>query len=116
MANGEATETRLARLEQRVSDLDVRVSAMAGPITTLTESVIRQTERFDTLNRDLRRYTLEQAKLAEEIERRDQSREDEKKEERRERRNARLALWTLSVMILCALIGAAAVLLTAGVH
>lgn len=99
----EAFETRLARTEQRVSDLDNRMTAMI-PMTT---TVIQLAERVDILRRDLASYAGDLKNLEEEITKRDAA-------TRTERRQARYAMWSLTIMILCALIGAAAVILTSG--
>jgi chromosome segregation ATPase len=103
-------ETRLARVEQRVSDLNERVIAMV-PVAT---SVIQLTERVETLRRDLRAYAGQVSKLDDEIERRERDRADTEVETRRERRQTRIAIWGLAATILCALIVAAVTLLTSG--
>lgn len=112
MAISDDLPARVARVEQRVSDIDVRLTAMV-PIAS---SVIQLTERVETLRRDLASYALQVSKLDEEIEQRDESRALEKKEERKERRAARMALWGLTVTIIASLILAAVTLATAGVH
>lgn len=101
----EGVETRLARVEQRVSDLDARLAALT-PIAT---NVVQLTERVDTLRRDLRSYAGQVAKLDDEIATREH-------DTRIERRQARFALWGLTSTIVAALIVAAVTLLTTGVH
>ena len=114
MTSGDFTvETRLARVEQRVSDLDARVMAMVP----LTASVVQLTERVDVLRRDLRGYADAMKTLNMQVEQREKEKEERDDEIRKERRDARRAMWSLTVLILCALIGAAAVLLSqSGVH
>lgn len=114
--NGDV-ETRLARLEgqsydfakleQRVSDLDMRVTALV-PVTA---TVIQQTERLEQARTDIREVREELVKIDEKIDEREESRDQEKREEARDRRYTRWTLATLTVMILCALIGAGVVLL-----
>jgi chromosome segregation ATPase len=94
-------ETRLARVEQRVSDIDTRLIAMV-PIAA---SVIQLTERVEVLRRDLRQYAGQVSKLDDELEQRERDRADSERETRRERRQARLAMWGLTATIL-----------TSGVH
>jgi chromosome segregation ATPase len=98
-------ETRLARVEQRVSDIDARLIAMV-PVTA---SVIQLTERVEVLRRDLRGYASQVSKLDDEIEQRE-------RETRQERRQARAAMWGLTATIVAALIVAAVTILTSGVH
>jgi hypothetical protein len=106
MANGEySAETRLARVEQRVADLDTRVTAMVA----VTASVIQLTERVETVRRDIGGYA---GKLEAEIE----TREQREAEQRRESRETRRAMWLLTATIIAALITAAAVILTSSVH
>jgi chromosome segregation ATPase len=102
--------TRLARVEQRVSDIDTRLTAMVP----IAGSVIQLTERVEVLRRDLKAYAGQVSKLDEEIERRERDRADSETETRRERRQARLAMWGLTATIVAALIVAAVTLLTSG--
>lgn len=83
-------ESRVARLEQKVSDLGEDVRALAPlAITVVTiENSVKQI--LDVLG--------------------------DQKDAAKERRAQRRALWALTVAIICALIGAAAVLLSSGVH
>lgn len=100
-----STETRLARVEQRVSDIDARLIAMI-PVAA---NVVQLTERVEVLRRDLRGYAEQVGKLDAEIEQRE-------RDTREERRQARFAMWGLTATILAALIVAAVTLLTSGVH
>lgn len=98
-------ESRLSRVEQRVTDLDTKVTTLmpvAGSVGILTE-------RVETLRRDLASYALAVGKLDDEIEQRE-------KDTRKERRDARLAMWGLTATIFAALIVAAVTILTSGVH
>jgi t-SNARE complex subunit (syntaxin) len=92
-------------VEQRVQDLDQRVTTMAdvGP------NVIRLTEQVNTLRRDLRSYSEQVGKLDGEIQHREAA-------TRKERREARRAMWSLTVMIFVGLLGATAAVLTAVIH
>lgn len=83
-------ESRVARLEQKVADLndDVRALApLAVSYATLEHSVKQILEVLG-----------------------------DQKDAAKEREAQRRALWALTVAIICALIGAAAVLVSSGVH
>jgi hypothetical protein len=95
VANGEygSSETRLARLEQRVSDLSSRVSAiepLASSVAVLTERVSHMLVVLGTI-------------------------EQREADEQKERRATRRAIWSLVAVILAALISAAAVI-ASGAH
>lgn len=85
---------RVARLEQRVTDLDLRMTALM-PVTL---TVVQLTERVETLRTDF-------ADFRKKI---DEDRDDTRKERRV---YIRWAI-TLTITIVAALIGAAAVILT----
>lgn len=97
-------ESRLSRVEQRVTDLDSKVTALIP----VTNSVGILTERVETLRRDLASYASAVEKLDDEIEQRE-------KDTRKERRDARLAMWGLTATILAALIVAAVTIITSGI-
>lgn len=89
--------------------------------------VVKLTERMGNLVEDLGEYRAEVVNLQKEIERRDHAEAQRKKEEdearaqreaqdRRDRQAARRWLIGLTVTILVALIGAAAVLISAAPH
>lgn len=92
---------RIAKLEQRVEDIDKRV----GDVGAVAVAVGVLTERVETIGRDLKSIGLQ---LTTEVD----TREQREKDNKRERRDIKIALWTFSVMIVCALIGAAALILT----
>lgn len=96
-------ESRIARVEQRVDDLDNKVSTLMP----VANNVGVLTERVETLRRDLATYANNVAKLDDEIEQRE-------KDTRKERRDARLAMWGLTATIFAALIVAAVTLLVSG--
>lgn len=98
-------ESRVARNEQRLEDLDMKVNAMI-PLAT---NVIQLTERVEVLRRDLREYAAQVQKIDEEI-------EDKEKQLQKERRETRRAFYVLTTTIVCALITALAVVISAGIH
>jgi chromosome segregation ATPase len=109
----DTADSRLARVEQRVSDLDARVSALVP----IANSVAILTERVETIRRDLAAYASQVSNLDTEIEKREEIGRQEQDANRKERRDARRAMWVLAVTIIAALISAGAVILTSsGVH
>jgi hypothetical protein len=84
-----------------VEDLDKRTGDMGA--VALAVGVL--TERFDGLSRDVKTIA---GQLTSEI----SSRDTREKDNRKERRDIKVALWTFTVMIVCALIGAIALILT----
>lgn len=101
-------DVRQARTEQRLSDVDTRLVAMVEVTTT----VVRLVERVETLRGEMEGYVKSLAKITEDMEKREGDREEQTRESKRERRQIVIAFATLTVMILCALIGAAVVIAT----
>jgi hypothetical protein len=100
-ARGDGIDARIARLEVRVEDLDKRTSEMGS--VALAVGIL--TEKFESMSRDMKTIA---GQLTSEIISRDTREKDNKKE----RRDIKVALWTFTVMIVCALIGAVALILT----
>lgn len=99
-------DARLARVEQRVSDLDHRMTELAA----IAPTVIRLSEQFATIHRDLATYAHNVQKLDDEINEREMT-------ARRDRREARRWMIGLAISILVALGSLAIVILTtAPVH
>lgn len=97
--SGEASlETRVARLEQRVTDLDDKVAA----VMPLATDVALTKDRLESLTREFKL-------LVQKIDERDE-------DARRERRVYIRWAITLTITIICALVGALAVVLSAGGH
>lgn len=92
---------RIARLEQRVDDIDKRV----GDVGAIAVNVGILTERMDSLSKDIKAISIQ---LTSEI----GQRNEREKDNRKERHDIKVALWSFSVMIICALIGAAAIVLS----
>lgn len=106
MANGEyELHSRLARVEQRVSDLDQRMIELANIVPT----VIRMSEQVSTMHRDLGAYAAELRKLDDEIDNRETV-------SRRERREARRWMVGTAIVLIGSLVSLAGVILTHGVH
>lgn len=104
MTNGEnGIETRVRVLEVR-ADANDRAVASLG---TMNEAVIRLVGTVDTIQRDL-------ANLTNTFQRELSDREEREEASRRDRNQMRIAMWTLTVMILVGLLGAATVILTSG--
>jgi hypothetical protein len=96
-----AAMERVARIEQRVDDLDKRV----GNVGDVAVAVGVLTERVRGVDVKLQDIVVQ---LSDEVDSRDQRETDTRKE----RRDIKIALWTITVMIVCALIGAATIILT----
>ncbi len=92
---------RLAKLEQRVDDLDKRV----GDVGAVAVAVGVLTERLGSVADDVRAVNTS---LTSEV----AARNARENEIRKERRDMRIALWTIAAMILAAIIGAAALVAT----
>lgn len=92
---------RVARVEQRVTDLDTRLTAM----TPMVASVVQLVERVSVLQ-------LAFTKLEGKLELRDEREEARDVATQAERRAARRWMVTMTVTIFCALVGAMAVLIT----
>jgi hypothetical protein len=103
--SGGSLETRLARAEQHIVDLDKRMSEMV-PLTT---NVVQLNERVVGLRKDVDGYHADIRKYLDVQDTREET-------ERKERRDARRAFWALAVVIFAALIGAAAVLLSTAIR
>lgn len=94
-------QQRMARVEQKVEALDQRVNEM-GPVRETVAKLGVQATYLQSGVTDLRKEVAEFRQAMD-------TREDDA---RKERRTTNLALASLAVMILCALIGAAVVILS----
>jgi cell division protein FtsX len=109
MTNEGTTESRVSRLErdgardgQRLAELERRVDAL----TPLLTSVVTLTVEFKNMREDLSAFMAG-------VEKRDKEREARDADRDKDRLYSRRALVSVGVALLCALIGAVAVLLSA---
>ena len=108
--NGEnPVNERIARLEQRVVDLegqvDRRIRSVEHNVNALTPviaTVATLSERIGALREDLGALR--------------QNLEERESEGRAERRSVRLAMWSMAGTVLCALIGSISYIVVSSVH